>query len=604
MDLNIETFSNTIVQTITPDDNVHYIDYEDSIKRLKIIASPESTFKTNGILGEGGMGVVYLAEQPILNREVAIKKIRFPSRAKTLALLEEARITGLLEHPGVVPIHQIIWKAETEEIEVVMKRVQGTTLADMLSKENLFKNPEPILKSLIKICEALEYAHSKGIIHRDIKNENIMIGEFGEAYLLDWGIALDMNRKSSHSTCLAGTLSNMAPEMLRGNLNKVNEQTDIYLLGASIHELLTNEYRHSGDTVDELISQIEKSEPYKYGEDVPSEIGKLINACCHKDMDKRPKSVSIIRKKLESFIQIRQAHELCKSALISLKDFQNLVNDGNLNHNKTIELHNKFHLARFGFEHALSIAPGMETAKQGLISAINGMFRYFIDKKQYQAAKLFKESTHLLDDVLLNQFDTIWQEKQKAENEKLRLQKIGERNDPNKSTKERIVLGLCVVLIMSLMSYLLSKNETPGPDSLQPDELFVQTIVLLIPIAIVLITMRKKLLYNQHGFRASVGIAGAVLAMFFHRWIGLKYGVQTEAIIFTDTFIVALAFSNTAPAIPSGMWISGFCISMGILTVLFPSTYFFASLAMIMFIAACVGRDVYREWKSKNTQCQ
>ena len=104
------------------------------------------------------------------------------------ALIHEALITGSLEHPTIIPIHSVNLTGPNGP-EVIMKRVQGKTILELLQKQSSYDLDE-ILNALIQVCNGLEYAHSHSIFHRDVKPENIMLGEFGEVYLLDWGIAV------------------------------------------------------------------------------------------------------------------------------------------------------------------------------------------------------------------------------------------------------------------------------------------------------------------------------------------------------------------------------------------------------------------------------
>ena len=146
------------------------------------------------VLGRGGMGIVYAAQQPLLGRTVAVKQLRdeaaTPQGAK--AFVAEAVITGGLEHPNVVPIYALD-RQQDGQLALVMKRIEGRTLAEMLAEEPLPRGRETIahyVSILISVTNALAFAHSRGILHRDLKPENIMVGEFGEVLVLDWGIAV------------------------------------------------------------------------------------------------------------------------------------------------------------------------------------------------------------------------------------------------------------------------------------------------------------------------------------------------------------------------------------------------------------------------------
>ena len=187
-----------------------------------------------------------MAEQRSLAREVAIKTVKDHAgeRARD-ALCDEAVVTGLLEHPNVIPVHALGCDSEGRPL-LVMKRVEGVAWRDLL------RDPEhPAwathaaapedrlafhLDVLADVSQAAAFAHSRRIVHRDIKPENVMIGEFGEVYLLDWGLAVTAGRELEPGT-LVGTPAYMAPEMVGGG--RVDGRTDVYLLGATLHEVLT-----------------------------------------------------------------------------------------------------------------------------------------------------------------------------------------------------------------------------------------------------------------------------------------------------------------------------------------------------------------------------
>ena len=208
-------------------------------------------------LGRGGMATVYLAHDSELNREVAVKVLDFPDSSAELAgrMLREAAIVARLEHPGIVPIHDV-GSLPDDRVFYVMKYVRGERLDSFIRKTL----PER-LRVFQRICEAVAFAHAQGVIHRDLKPENIMVGAFGEVLVMDWGLAKLLrdpenaneifhgNEPSTqkvvqgisttdHGTIL-GTPSYMAPEQAAGEIDKLNEQTDVYSLGAILYFLLT-----------------------------------------------------------------------------------------------------------------------------------------------------------------------------------------------------------------------------------------------------------------------------------------------------------------------------------------------------------------------------
>lgn len=207
-------------------------------------------------LARGGMGSVWLAEDKVLMRRVALKVLDLVAPADDLAerLLQEARILAGLEHPGIVPVHDAGTLADGRAF-YCMKYVEGQTLAQHIAGKSL---PEK-LRLLERITEPLDFAHARGFIHRDLKPENIMIGAFGEVLVMDWGLAKvgATSRKPAESEIatvvrptesslrvtgqgsVLGTPGYMSPEQARGSTTEVDHRTDIFSLGAILSFILT-----------------------------------------------------------------------------------------------------------------------------------------------------------------------------------------------------------------------------------------------------------------------------------------------------------------------------------------------------------------------------
>jgi eukaryotic-like serine/threonine-protein kinase len=233
---------------------------DDAIARLQTASAlPDlagTRYRLVQRIGSGGMGAVYLSEDGVLGRRVALKILDFPDDSGDLAarLLREANILARLEHPGIVPVHDAGTLADGR-VFYAMKFVEGQRL-DLLM-EQAFPRPDR-LRIFQRICDAVAFAHARGILHRDLKPENIMVGPFGEVLVMDWGIAKILRHpersmpgaafeagdtvtavpaKTAHGTIL-GTPGYMAPEQARGEIETLDERADIYSLGAVLQFLL------------------------------------------------------------------------------------------------------------------------------------------------------------------------------------------------------------------------------------------------------------------------------------------------------------------------------------------------------------------------------
>ncbi len=256
-----------------------------------------SRFKLIRKLNEGGLGSVWLARDEKLKRTVAIKEMSTDvaeSEKASLRFRREAEITGLLEHPNVVPLYQFGSDPKTGQPFYAMRFVGKRTLSDAVNeyhekrKAGLDVNLDlrRLLSAFIDVCQAIAYAHSRGVIHRDLKPENVALDNFGQVIVLDWGLAKLMEHGelvsrfdlpiADEDADLAKTLDGeivgtplyMAPEQAAGDLDNIDEKTDIYGLGAILFAILTGYAPHdtshgkssSSGGVDQIIKSIAENE--------------------------------------------------------------------------------------------------------------------------------------------------------------------------------------------------------------------------------------------------------------------------------------------------------------------------------------------------------
>ncbi len=222
--------------------------------RTRVLAPPRAAgpdYELQAILGEGGMGVVWSARQAGLGREVAIKRIRPGAGPRAAAqLLAEAQLTGSLEHPGIMPVHET--GVDQDGVPFyAMRRLRGRTWAERWSELSQSEH----LDVLLRVCDAVAYAHGQGVIHRDLKPANVFLGEYGEVVVFDWGLAARVSdlRVQGLRLLASGTPVYMAPEMARAQAGQLGPASDVYLLGAILFEILTGQAPHPGEQDVEIL---------------------------------------------------------------------------------------------------------------------------------------------------------------------------------------------------------------------------------------------------------------------------------------------------------------------------------------------------------------
>ena len=272
---------------------------DDRLNHLRsIVGNPDlSSTKYTFVkeLGRGGMGTVYLAEDRELNRHVAIKVLNTPEVTDDLSnrMIREAQIIARLEHPGIVPVHDV-GTLPDGRIYYAMKFVRGSRLDEYAAQGASLRDR---LRKFQAVCDAVAFAHAHGVIHRDLKPQNIMIGSFGEVLVLDWGVAklkpqIDAEERGSISVhqrqsaaetldgTVVGTRDYMSPEQARGEIDQLDERADIYSLGAVLHFLLKDQPKVSkaAEAICSKAMAREKESRYASASELSADIGRLLDS--------------------------------------------------------------------------------------------------------------------------------------------------------------------------------------------------------------------------------------------------------------------------------------------------------------------------------------
>lgn len=287
-------------------------------------------FQHLAILGRGGMGEVELAKDRRIGREVAMKRMRAaaPTQEQLDRFVREARVQGGLEHPAIVPVHDFGVDREGRPF-IVMKRLMGTTLAQKIAAG---VERAELLRAFVDVCLAIEFAHTRGIVHRDLKPANVMLGEFGETYVIDWGVAhatavwrarlgdgpasgesmrwgtpdpgapeeADAPDDSTRVGAVIGTPAYMAPEQMLGE--PATAAVDIYALGCILFEVLAGEPLHSAtrglsSVADDVDARASRVKP-----DVPPELDAICVRATAREPGQRFASARALGEAVQDFV--------------------------------------------------------------------------------------------------------------------------------------------------------------------------------------------------------------------------------------------------------------------------------------------------------------
>ncbi len=278
-----------------------------------------------GEIARGGQGVIRKMFDRRLERYVALKVMdpelaHHPDAMKRF--VDEARITGQLDHPNIVPIYDFADGAASTP-EFMMKLVEGETLGARLKR--LKNRPDLDLASLLeiflKVCDAIAFAHSRGVLHRDLKPSNIMIGEFGQVYVMDWGCAVVMPAHASKSPAeikprksvveeegtVIGTSAYMAPEQALGKTEEIDERTDVFGLGAVLYQILTGWPPYPGPDDSAAMQQARTGTPrppheVALGRTPPAALSQIAMKALARERADRYPSASALRIEIERFL--------------------------------------------------------------------------------------------------------------------------------------------------------------------------------------------------------------------------------------------------------------------------------------------------------------
>ena len=270
---------------------------DEVLHRLGERSGASSRYRVAGEIARGGMGAIHRVRDRDLRRDVALKVIHpglagDPRYARRF--VNEARITAALGHPGVVPVHDLVLRPDGHA-SYTMRLVEGRRLGALIDAQATRADLEFILQCLARVCDTLAYAHSRGVVHCDLKPDNIMVGDFGEVYVMDWGCAHVVGDRSlvddvpESEDSIVGTPRYMAPEQARGEQSRIDVRTDVFAVGAVLYRALAGRPPYEGPTAAALAAaQRGEFTPIDHLEGMPFKPPPMLTAIVNKAMSPDP----------------------------------------------------------------------------------------------------------------------------------------------------------------------------------------------------------------------------------------------------------------------------------------------------------------------------
>jgi len=273
-------------------------------------------------LGQGGMGIVQLVFDRLMQREVAVKTLRhdLPGPEECAQFIHEARLTGRLEHGNIVPVYDLTTDKDGKTPSLVMKYVDGLTYRQLIERLHASPSDEGLYEALrvfLKVCDAISFAHERGVVHCDLKPENVMVGKHGQVHVMDWGVARYQEEPEAppeepqrgkaagsgrRDERRFGTLAYMAPEQLEGGRGAIDVTSDVYGLGGILCVLITGEppRRRVDDVADtqSLPSFEERRSPLE----VPPELRRIARRALSPVQAHRFQSVDELKSEMKAFM--------------------------------------------------------------------------------------------------------------------------------------------------------------------------------------------------------------------------------------------------------------------------------------------------------------
>lgn len=493
---------------------------------------PSPQLALGAVVGTGRTAVVREAIQLPLGRRVAVKIPHLEGDAETL--IAEARIAGALEHPNIVPIH-LLGRDRAGRPRLVMKLIEGEPWSDQLAEPNRPERLRHHLGILTQICNAVGLAHERGVIHRDLKPANVMIGPFGEVYVVDWGLALRSDGAASRGRRDGeGTTAFMAPEMLLPEGPPLGPTSDVYLLGGVLHVILAGVAPFEGLTRSQRTAEPMATPSDRIPPDAPAELAAICRRALSVDPERRYPSAHAFREAIADALAHLGSLEVSAAADARLETLRDADEDA------AAELIIE---ARFGFQQALEAWPDNERAQRGLQETIELACAREIERQDAAAAAILLAALPRANAELARRVATL-QEELAARRAKIRvLEELEHHVDLRVDAPARRQAAGAVGGAALVGALLFATGRAAGLPLGYGTAVLLVLGTLAAAAAIARLWFRTTNVANRRSYRAAaVALFGAALILALGWYGGLPLA-KTSAVV---TVTLAMALMATA----------------------------------------------------------
>jgi len=536
-------------------------------------------------VGRGAMGVVRRGKQLALRRQVAVKTLDGDEadRSAAEALLTEARITGALEHPNVVPVH-VLGRTPKGHPALVMKYVEGVSWRAVLDGQNvpsalqdaLDEGGDPLewhLDVLGHVMNAVGFAHAHGIVHRDLKPDNVMLGEFGEVYVVDWGIAVSMDDPSlplaRDVSTVTGTPTYLAPEQANVEADKIGPATDIFQLGAILHRIVTGQTRYaSGPTLGAIIEAANLT-PYAYAPDTDPELVRLLHTAMAFEPSDRFQTVADLRSAIQAFRRHRASNAVLARAQGKLRELALAIDEAreaSASGLRSVEA--LYAGCRVGFDQALSLWPGNPRAIDGVGDTVRLLIRYRLDCGDAMAAQALLPELPEPDESIKALVDEALEARRLEREKAARLAKLEHDADLSAGAGIRSKAGFLMAPIPMVMTAAFGAIGRDNP-ALAPWMLVLGSVIFTFIFLGVLLRNREALSGNEAGKKLELVTLMSVTATLVVSLFGalldapVAMSFATMSLVIWITLVVAVLYAEPrlrAAVIAGGMVLPLFAV--------------------------------------------